>query len=159
MLVVRPIVATERDWLVQLHVDAGWDSPVVTPSGSHDPAQLAAFVATEHDSLLGALTYRLGPDGVEVVSLTCTVQGRGAGTSLLAAARELATARGLRLWLITTDDNEPARRFYERRGMRLVRTHSGFVETVRRVKPTATLTFTDALEFCAVDDSIVAVIS
>ncbi len=52
-----------------------------------------------------------------------------------------------RLWLITTNENINAIRFYQRRGMDLVAVHHGFVETVRALKPDVRLTGADGVEF------------
>jgi ribosomal protein S18 acetylase RimI-like enzyme len=60
----------------------------------------------------------------------------GTGTALLQAAVRAATAAGCaRVWLITTNDNLTALRFYQRRGFRLVAVHAGAVEAARGQKP------------------------
>ena len=54
----------------------------------------------------------------------CTPRERhsGAGTALLEAIERVARDAGCtRLWLITTNDNVDALRFYQRRGFRLAR--------------------------------------
>jgi ribosomal protein S18 acetylase RimI-like enzyme len=40
-----------------------------------------------------------------------------------------------RLWLITTNDNTHALRFYQRRGFRIVAIHVGAIDESRRLKP------------------------
>jgi len=40
-----------------------------------------------------------------------------------------------RVWLITSNDNLDALRFYQRRGLRLVAVHRGAIDEARRVKP------------------------
>jgi hypothetical protein len=40
-----------------------------------------------------------------------------------------------RLWLITTNDNEPAMTFYSRWGMHLVTVHRGAIAESRKLKP------------------------
>ncbi|MFD0788518.1 GNAT family N-acetyltransferase, partial [Micromonospora azadirachtae] len=51
-------------------------------------------------------------------------------------AASTARAAGLpRLWLITTNDNLRALRFYQRRGLRLVGVDPGAVDRARRLKP------------------------
>jgi ribosomal protein S18 acetylase RimI-like enzyme len=40
-----------------------------------------------------------------------------------------------RLWLITTNDNTPAIRFYQRQGMRVVAVHHNAIVDARRIKP------------------------
>jgi ribosomal protein S18 acetylase RimI-like enzyme len=39
------------------------------------------------------------------------------------------------MWLIMTNDNEPAIRFYQRRGMRIVAIHRGAIAESRKLKP------------------------
>ena len=70
------------------------------------------------------------------VTLHAAVAGRGLGSRLLAAARD--RARDLqcrRLWLITTNDNEPAIAFYTHWGMRLAAVHRGAIAASRKLKP------------------------
>ncbi|MEU0152627.1 GNAT family N-acetyltransferase [Micromonospora fulviviridis] len=58
------------------------------------------------------------------------------GSALLAAAEAVATAAGAdRLWLVTTNDNFRALRFYQRRGLRIVAVDPGTVDRARAVKP------------------------
>jgi GNAT superfamily N-acetyltransferase len=72
----------------------------------------------------------------EVVSLAADRPGRGAGGALLSWARETATAAGAaRLWLVTTNDNVTALRFYQRHGFDLVALHRDAVLRVRALKP------------------------
>ena len=56
---------------------------------------------------------------------------------MIEAVRLLARRQGCtRLWVITTNDNVDALRFYQRRGFRLVRVHRGAVDRSRaRLKP------------------------
>jgi ribosomal protein S18 acetylase RimI-like enzyme len=59
------------------------------------------------------------------------------GSGLLRLAEQVASERGCRrLWLITTNDNVDALRFYQRRGFRLAALHRGAVDDSRaRLKP------------------------
>ena len=137
----------DRTEVARLLRAAGWTMPVVTPSGAYQPAELAGFVATAGEVMLGALTYRTADREMEVVTLNAAQPGRGVGTALLDAARRVATRLDARLWLITTDDNAAAQQFYERRGMRPVRRYPRFVDVVAAAKPDEKLPFTDAIEY------------
>ena len=99
------------------------------------PMDHPAFVAEDAAGhLLGMLTYVPGPDWrqCEVLSLHTDEQWRGAGTVLIEAAAQLARRQGCtRLWVITTNDNVDALRFYQRRGFCLVRVHRGAVDRSR----------------------------
>ena len=55
---------------------------------------------------------------------------------LLAAAAEVARELALdRAWLVTTNDNLDALRFYQRRGMRITAVAAGAVDAARALKP------------------------
>ena len=92
--------------------------------------------------LLGMLTYVPGQDGrqCEILTLHAGEQWRGAGTALVEAVGQVARQRGsTRLWVITTNDNVDALRFYQRRGFCLVRVHRGAVDRSRAtLKPEIT---------------------
>ncbi|MFB9176997.1 GNAT family N-acetyltransferase [Dactylosporangium sucinum] len=104
-------------------------------------AELPALVAENDTGPVGLLTYAAGPGGLEVVTIDTLVRRIGAGTALLAAARDLAAAAGLRrVWLITTNDNLDALRFYQRRGMRIAHVRPGAVDRARHHKPAIPVT-------------------
>jgi GNAT superfamily N-acetyltransferase len=99
------------------------------------PLDHPALVAETADGqLLGMLTYVPGRDWqqCEILTLHADEQWRGAGTALVEAAAQLARQQGCaRLWVITTNDNTDALRFYQRRGFCLVRVHRGAVDRSR----------------------------
>jgi GNAT superfamily N-acetyltransferase len=99
------------------------------------PLDHPAFVAVAADGqLLGMLTYVPGQDRrhCEILTLHAGEQWRGAGTALIEAVGQLARWQGCtRLWVITTNDNVDALRFYQRRGFCLVKVHRGAVDRSR----------------------------
>ena len=96
-----------------------------------------ALVAEDDGRLVGLLTYVVTGTDCEVLTLHADPPGTGWGTALIEAAADVAAARGCdRLWLITTNDNVDALRFYQRRGFRLTGLHPGAVDRSRReLKP------------------------
>lgn len=103
-----------------------------------DVTVLPRLVARRGRALAGALTFRIeGPD-LEVATLHAAASWSGVGTALLAAVEAIATDAGCtRIWLVTTNDNVDALRFYQRRGFRLVRVDAGAVDRSRAtLKPT-----------------------
>lgn len=119
-----------------------WADTVVVHGTAYRPAELPALIARDSDGTpVGALTYHLDRDALEVVTLDARPRHRGAGTALLDAAEQEARRLGLsRVWLVTTNDNLDAQRFYQRRGMRLVAVNVDAVEAARRVKPSIPVT-------------------
>ena len=89
------------------------------------PMDHPAFVAEAAGGrLAGMLTYVPEQDWqqCEILTLHAVQQWRGAGTALIEAIGQLARRQGCtRLWVITTNDNVDALRFYQRRGFCLVK--------------------------------------
>lgn len=104
------------------------------------PIEFPALVAEdEGGSILGLLSYAPAADGgeCEVLTLHVTHQCQGVGTGLLAELERRAARHGWRrLWLVTTNDNVDALRFYLRRGFVLAALHVGAVDLSRaQLKP------------------------
>jgi GNAT superfamily N-acetyltransferase len=97
-----------------------------------DARRHPALIAETEGRLLGVLTWIVTGHSLEVLTLHAAERWTGVGTALLGAALRVAEAAGCRrLWLITTNDNTDALRFYQRRGLRLVCLHAGAVGRAR----------------------------
>jgi ribosomal protein S18 acetylase RimI-like enzyme len=127
--------AEDRDW-AQAHLDAGWGGPLQARRGELlDVLALPGFVADQGSTPVGLATYRLDEDECELALLEAFERGRGIGTALLDAVL-VAAAGCRRVWLVTTNDNLGALRFYQRRGFRLVELRAGAVDAAREsLKP------------------------
>ncbi len=101
-----------------------------------DAADLPALIAERDGEVAGLLTYHRDGDALEIVSLNAFTPGGGVGSALIEAARELAPAR---LWVVTTNDNLDALRFYQRRGFRMVAVAPDAVTAARAIKPSIPL--------------------
>jgi ribosomal protein S18 acetylase RimI-like enzyme len=115
-----------------------WGSTVAVAHGTaYELTALPTLVAEHGGALVGILTYNLDGDALEVVSIDAFNRHRGVGSALLAAAVSTARREGCRrLWLVTTNDNLDALRFYQRRGLRIVGVSAGAVDESRRIKAT-----------------------
>jgi len=93
-------------------------------------------VAVMGEEPVGLLTYALEDGECEIVSLNALVEGRGVGSSLVHEAIKVARLHGCsRVWLITTNDNTQALRFYQRLGMVIVAIYPNAVAESRKLKP------------------------
>jgi ribosomal protein S18 acetylase RimI-like enzyme len=103
----------------------------------HDPLELPGFVAWRSGARAGLATFRIDGDECELLTLDCAVENEGAGTRLIEEVKEAALSRGCRsVWLITTNDNTHALRFYQRRGFRIREVRPGAVDRERQtIKP------------------------
>ena len=101
------------------------------------PLDHPALIAEENERLVGVLTYVVDGSQCEVLTLHVDEARRGVGTALIAELKGIAARAGCaRLWVITTNDNVDALRFYQRRGFRLAALHREAVDESRaRLKP------------------------
>lgn len=133
---IRPAGPDDRTWLADRLRERWGSTNVVSRGRLHDAPKLPALVALRDEERVGATTYR--PDGgaCEVVTLDAFLRRQGVGSALLDQLVEVARAAGCRrLWLITTNDNISALRFYQLRGLRLVAVHRDAVAGARTLKP------------------------
>jgi ribosomal protein S18 acetylase RimI-like enzyme len=73
-------------------------------------------------------------------------EARGVGSALVDAVRNAAANAGCqRLWLITTNDNTTALRFWQKRGFRLAALYRNAIEQSRKLKPEIPLTGNDGI--------------
>ncbi len=99
-----------------------------------DPLACPGLVAERDGQPVGIVAY--DPDGadVEVVYIEVTAKHQGVGTRLVDAVEDRTGAQ--RLWLVTTNDNLDALRFYQRRGFRISEVRPGASDEARRtLKP------------------------
>jgi L-amino acid N-acyltransferase YncA len=89
-----------------------------------DAREHPALVAEVDGKIVGVLTYIISGEVCEILTLHAVEQWKGIGTALVRKVEELARERGCsRLFLITTNDNVDALRFYQRKGFELCNLH------------------------------------
>ncbi len=94
-------------------------------------------MAVENDTVIGAITWNRAGDEIEIVTLDSWREDQGVGTALLNRAIDSAKKSDVRrAWLITTNDNIRAIRFYQKRGWDLMAVHRDAVREARKLKPT-----------------------
>jgi 2-oxo-4-hydroxy-4-carboxy--5-ureidoimidazoline (OHCU) decarboxylase/GNAT superfamily N-acetyltransferase len=157
---IRDLTPVDHDWAAELIASESGGTRMIARLGEViDPLTLDGLVAEVDGQPVGLATLRPSPDaGLEVLTLHAALRGHGVGSALLTAAREVAARGGWpRLWLLTTNDNLGAIRFYLRWGMHVERVHEGAVDRDRRLKPSISVVnrdngipITDLVEF-AVD--------
>jgi ribosomal protein S18 acetylase RimI-like enzyme len=139
VMVVRELEALDAEWARDFLTRVAGASRMVSRGRLHECHLLPGFYTEDDGRRTALLTFRIDAAAMEVVSLYTDSgdRGRGYGTALLRAASERARREGCaRLWLVTTNDNLPAQRFYRARGMRVAAIHEGAVDAARRdLKP------------------------
>lgn len=133
---VRDSTKDDRDWITNLLLD-NWVSNIIVTRGITYEADKLPAIIVEVDSLrVGLLTYKIKNGELEIITMNALEKHQGVGTALLNEVEKIARRNGCeRIWLITTNDNIDALRFYQRRGFEMVAVHRYAIEESRKLKP------------------------
>jgi ribosomal protein S18 acetylase RimI-like enzyme len=133
---VEALVGAYREWALRSVRSAFGSTVMVSRGNLWDVAEMEGFVAFIDGVPVGLLTYHVDRASCEVTSLHSEIPGRGAGAALIEAVRaHAAVIDCTRLWLITTNDNTPALRFYQKQGFEIAAVHRRALDYSRRLKP------------------------
>jgi ribosomal protein S18 acetylase RimI-like enzyme len=143
---IRPLAEPDRDWVRQFMIEHWGDELMVVHGMVLRPHEFPGFVALGGGQPVGLLTYRIDRRECEVLSLDSLREGVGVSSALIAAAVEAARAAGCaRLYLITTNDNLNALRFYQKRGFVLAALRPNALAEARKIKPSISLIGIDGI--------------
>ena len=133
---IRPRLVEDGDWITEILLE-NWASNIVVTRGiSYEADHLPGFIAELNDKRVGLLTYNINNDELEIITLNAVEEGKGVGTALLETIETLAKEKNCaRIWLITTNDNVDALRFYQKRGYEIKSIHRYAIEESRKIKP------------------------
>lgn len=137
---IKRVTDNEREWI--LEIARRWGADFIVSRGRKVyQADIEGFYAIdESGKKVGLVTYEVTGDQCEVVSLDAFEKYRGIGTALLEQVRRAVAPRGCRrMWLITTNDNLDAIRFYQRRGWTIAAVHVNALAESRKIKPSIPL--------------------
>jgi len=114
-----------------------WNSPPIVSRGKIiDTTNLPGFLYIEDEVIKGVITYNIENDECEIVTLNSFEENKGIGTALVNEVLKIAKEEGCkRLWLITTNDDIDAIRFYQKKGFDLKAVHNNAIEISRKLKP------------------------
>jgi len=143
---IHAITDQDRTWIRAFLIEHWGAVEIVSRGRNYYGDQLPGFIARQEGSQVGLLTYNIEAGECEIVTIDSFVSGSGIGSALIDAVRQVAIASDCRrLWLITTNDNLPALRFYQKRGFRLVAIYPNAIEASRKLKPQIPLTGIDGI--------------
>ncbi len=133
---IYPLTSADRDWVRRKIIESWGAEIVVVHETVYRPAELPGFVVKSGEEIAGLLTYYIQAEACEIVTLDAWREGLGIGTALIEAVKQAAgREKCRRLWLVTTNDNLPALRFYQQRGFVIAAIHVNAIEKDRRLKP------------------------
>jgi N-acetylglutamate synthase-like GNAT family acetyltransferase len=133
---IRPVNSDDGDWIAQFITERWGAEFIAAHYDVFHCRDLPGFVAIEQEKKVGLLTYKIVAGDCEIVSLDSLRPCNGIGTGLIDAAKAAAVESGCRrLWLVTTNDNMNALRFYQKRGFSMVKINRNALEFARKLKP------------------------
>src|SRR3712207_4803509 len=133
---IEPLSAGQRSVVADLLSEVFGSSRMVSRGELWDARDHPGFLALDERAPVGLLTYCIRGEECELTTLFSRVRGQGIGTALIEALLPVARLAGCRrLWLVTTNDNTPALRFYQKRGFRLAALYPNALQASRRLKP------------------------
>jgi ribosomal protein S18 acetylase RimI-like enzyme len=133
-LVIEPI--SDRIWLRKFVLEHWGEPGVVSRGRLTTPDELSGgFCARDGSEIVGCVTWRDDRQERELVTINALREHQGVGTALLKAVIDGAKPPSPKIWLVTTNDNVDALRFYQRRGWRISAVRPGALAQSRRLKP------------------------
>jgi GNAT superfamily N-acetyltransferase len=93
-ITIQPLTADDKEWVSQF-ITEHWGADTVISRGiAYAPAMLPGFVALEQGKQVGLITYHMKDSECEIVSINSTRSGRGIGTMLIEAVKQVARSVG-----------------------------------------------------------------
>ena len=150
---IRPLERADREWVAHF-LDERWGTTTIVSRGKtryghllegliaeRQPADPESTDGDAPPERIGLMTLEYDSKECEILTLDSLVESTGIGSAMLENLEERAREAGLqRLWLVTTNDNLAALRFWQKRGYELVAVHRNAIAAARRVKPQIPIT-------------------
>lgn len=133
---IRLTLLEEKKIVKELFIKE-WNSDImISKNQKHFVENLESIIAVVDKEIIGLLTFNIIDKQAEIVSLDSFNEGKGIGTKLLDFTLNYFKNLNLdRIWLITSNDNCHAIRFYQKRGWKMVNIHFNAIEEARLLKP------------------------
>ena len=129
-------IRSEHSELIKSFIAGQWGSALSVSRGQiFNTGELPGFLCLENKDIIGLVTYHIEGEECEIVTLNSESHNKGLGTTLINKVIDNAKASGCtRVWLITTNDNTRAIRFYQKRGFEWVGFYKNSMEASRKLK-------------------------
>lgn len=133
---MREKTTEDLHWLIPYMTETWGSEQIVTKNKLHDVTDLLGFIAEQNGRPAGIALYEIANNECELLLLASCILRIGIGSTLIEHVKRVAADKECkRLWLITTNDNTAAMRFYQLRGFSLVALYRNALEESRKLKP------------------------
>lgn len=134
---IRKTTAKDRRWIWGF-IKGHWGSSLIIVHGKQYFAdEIEGLIAVDKDgNRVGLVTYDISDNDCQIVTLNSERNKQGVGSALVDGVKKIATENECnRLWLITTNDNMHALRFYQKYGFVISNIRINEIENSRTMKP------------------------
>jgi GNAT superfamily N-acetyltransferase len=143
---IRLISDTDHAWIGRVAAKFWASTHVVSRGIVHDLLDLPGYIAMIDNQPTGLICYNLESTQCELVALFSIRERIGIGRALVEQLIDTAANNNCqRIWLVTTNDNLNAIRFYQRRGFTLVAVHRKALDISRKLKPSLPIVGIDGI--------------
>ena len=141
------VISPQTRPFVDQQIAESWAGPfVVSRETLHDTRIQPGFAAIADGEVIGYAQYNIASDNCEIIVLESMRQNQGVGSALInEVIRTAREASCRRVWLVTTNDNTHAIRFYQRFGFALGAVRLNAMDAARRLKPQIPMTGDDGI--------------
>lgn len=152
---IRPLERSDREWVAHF-LDERWGTTQIVSRGKAvyghllpgfmaerggDEAEEDVSEGQSQAENIGLITVHIGEKECEITTLDSLDESMGVGSALVDAVENWAREAGIkRIWLVTTNDNLDALKFWQKRGYELVSVHRNAIADARRIKPQIPIT-------------------
>lgn len=135
-MIIRQINENDRS-IINEYITHHFSSQRLVSRGVvHDSNILPGIIACSEDDPLGFILYHVDGEECQIIAAVSIVQEEGFGRTLMREMQGITRSAGCkRLWLITTNNNIAAQKFYQSLGFKLVKTHVDAITNSRFLKP------------------------
>ena len=145
---MKAVQDTDRDWMRNFIIKQWASEKIISRRKIYYPHKLPGFIAFDKSGYLGLITYFVNfkKKECEIITLDSLKEGKGMGTKLVEKVKRVAKkANYKRIWLITTNDNLKALRFWQKRGFCIKKVYPNALEYSRKIKPEIPLIGNDGI--------------
>ncbi|MCH9644102.1 MAG: GNAT family N-acetyltransferase [Gammaproteobacteria bacterium] len=133
---LRLTIPDDTKMVSQLMREHWGGEPLVIRSKNYYPSKLEGIIAYSGNEKLGFLFFDIQGKSCEIVVFEVFNKFHGLGTKILDKLKTVAKDKGCnRIYLMTTNDNLDALRFYQRRGFHISDIHLDSMKASRKMKP------------------------
>lgn len=132
----REIEKSDIQWIRDLCKEKWYSLEIFSQGKIHKIDTLSGFITLINGNRAGLLTYQINNGECEILTINSLREGIGIGSELLRVVENHCIDSKCHLvWLITTNDNIQALRFFQKRGYSLYALYPNAVDESRQQKP------------------------